>query len=475
MIRIGGAVLGVRDIVGYATRPAPIEFADGVEAALRENAAMAERVASTSPSYGRTTGVGANRDVAADDDDGGHGLRLVRSHATGAGPLLGHDVARSTMLVRLQQLVLPGSGIPFEIVEALRCAANDGRVPPVRSFGGLGTGDITGLAELALCLLGERPWADGVTAQYLFSLDGSGALALMSSSAPTVAAAAHAALELQQFLQASLVVASMSALAVRPNAQQWSTVAAATRPSPGLEATATAMRTLLQGCQWEQARTQDPISFRVIPFVAGPLWDCVDALIASVDAEIGAGAENPRYVDEQVWHHGAFNLTRLALALDTARLAATQWCSTSLARLVKLHDPEYSGQSRFLAHGPDGSSGLMVLEYTAGSALETVRTLADPTSRHTVNISLGVEDHATFASRGALVTRELVVAARTVLACELVSAVRALRHAEHVQLGAAMRDTLDQCAALPLDPTDRPLIDDVRTADELLDHLGRAR
>ena len=472
MIHIGGAALGVRDVVGYASHPAAIVFADGVEAALRANSAMAERVALTSPSYGRTTGVGANRDVAADDEDGDHGLRLVRSHATGAGPLLGDDVARSTMLVRLQQLAQPGSGIPFEIVEALRVAANDGRVPPIRSFGGMGTGDITGLAELALCLLGERPWSDGATARYLPAIGGSGALALMSSSAPTVAAAAHAAAEMQRFLHASLVVATMSSLAVRPNAQQWSPAAAATRPSVGLAAVTGRMRALLDGSRWESPRTQDPLSFRVIPFVAGPLWESAEALLRAVGAEINAGAENPRYADEQVWHHGAFNLTGLALALDTARLAATQWCSTSLARLVKLHDPAYTGQSRFLAHGPAGSSGSMVLEYTAGSALETVRTLADPTSRHTTNISVGVEDHATFASRGAIATRELVLAARTVVACELVAAVRALRHAEGIELGDAIRETLRHCSTLPDDANDRPLIDDVRAAEQLLDELG---
>lgn len=40
-------------------------------------------------------------------------------------------------------------------------AINDGRVPPVRALGGIGTGDIAVLGEVALCLLGERPWLDG--------------------------------------------------------------------------------------------------------------------------------------------------------------------------------------------------------------------------------------------------------------------------------------------------------------------------
>jgi Aromatic amino acid lyase len=70
--------------------------------------------------------------------------------------------------------------------------------------------------------------------------------------------------------------------------------------------------------------------------------------------------------------------TQLALHLDMVRLAIVQWASTTVARLVKLHDPQYTDLLRFLAIGPAGSSGHMVLEYTAGSALsmsEPLKTL----------------------------------------------------------------------------------------------------
>lgn len=60
----------------------------------------------------------------------------------------------------------------------------------------------------------------------------------------------------------------------------------------------------------------------------------------------------------------------------------------------------------------------------------------------------------------------------TVVACELVAAVRALRHAEGIELGDAIRETLRHCSTLPDDASDRPLIDDVRAAEQLLDELG---
>jgi histidine ammonia-lyase len=47
------------------------------------------------PVYGRTTGVGANREVSVSDQVG-HGRRLLRSHAGGAGPPLDVAEARAT-------------------------------------------------------------------------------------------------------------------------------------------------------------------------------------------------------------------------------------------------------------------------------------------------------------------------------------------------------------------------------------------
>lgn len=473
-------ILGVDDVTtatlwadaGHHHR---VEVAPHVEAGLRASADDAASAAHTSPAYGRTTGVGANRNEHADDRDGLHGLRLVRSHATGAGPDLGPDVGRASMLVRAHQLCQPGSGIPYGVVVALVRALDDGRTAPVRSYGGLGTGDITVLGELALCLLGELPWHDGTRSAYLDAVDAGAALAFMSSSAPTIAAAALATERARRIGRASLVVAALSALAVRGTAQQWSAPAVDARPSAGVAHAAAVMRHVLGGCTYRPVRTQDPISFRSIPFVAGPFVEVGDALVGEIDRSIAARAENPRFALGEVWHHGAFHLTSLALHLDTFRLALTQWLSTSLARTVKVNDPTYTDQQRFLADGPAGSSGVMVLEYTAASALETVRTLADPVSRHTTTISIGTEDHASFATRAAVATHDLLGAASTIVGCELVTALRSVRRAladGEVVVGRVVDDVLARCGPLPTDTSDRPLIDDVAIAIELLPVLA---
>lgn len=102
-------------------------WGEDARAAVRTNAAAAATGAGSGAAYGRTTGVRANRNVEADDEDVGHGLRLLRSHATGAGADLGSEVARTAMEIRGHQLSVPVSGIPAEVVDALDRAFDDDR------------------------------------------------------------------------------------------------------------------------------------------------------------------------------------------------------------------------------------------------------------------------------------------------------------------------------------------------------------
>ena len=113
----------------------------------------------------------------------------------------------------------------------------------------------------------------------------------------------------------------------------------------------------------------------------------------------------------------------------------------------------------------------MVLEYTAASALETLRLKADPVTRHTTVISIGTEDHAPFATQSVFQTREAVDASRIVVACELVTAVRAARHAVDATAGTGLTAVLRACADLPADLADRVLVEDVEIAQELLGAL----
>jgi histidine ammonia-lyase len=144
-----------------------------------------------------------------------------------------------------------------------------------------------------------------------------------------------------------------------------------------------------------------------------------------------------------------------------------------VARLSLLLEPAFTGLSPFLAAGPAGSSGLMVLEYVAHSALGDLRQHAAPTALATAVVSRGVEEHAPFSTQAARNSLDAVEAYRVVLAAELVAAIRALRMRGAQLAGGPLADAYAYVAVkLPDALDDRPLDHDIEAAAALLPGLA---
>jgi histidine ammonia-lyase len=432
--------------------------------------------------YGRTTGVGANNKVAVTSADG-HGLRLLRSHAGGAGPLASTAVARGTLAVRLNQLAAGGSGADPAWLEAVATALDAGLTPEFPVLGGIGTGDLTALAATALALIGERPWRgpDGPVQLALIprAVADADALAFISSNAMTLTQAALAHQDLAALLDAELQVAALSHLALRGSAQPYAEPVQAARPHPGQRAVARRLRELLgPDAAHLGARIQDPYGLRALPQVHGPCEEAIGHVGQVLQVELNAAAENP-LVDArsgQVLHNGNFHTAYLTLALDSARLALCADVALSQARLAALADPDRSGLRPFLADGPEGSSGIMILEYTATAALAELRGLAWPVLLGTAVLSDGAEEHAAFSPHAARAAAAMVPLLRTVLACELVAAVRALRQRGAAPGSAPLRAVYDLClCSLPDDDEDRPLDSDIAAAEQVITTLTDGR
>ncbi|HTR91429.1 MAG TPA: aromatic amino acid ammonia-lyase [Trebonia sp.] len=425
--------------------------------------------------YGRTTGVGANHAVAVPPGNG-HGLRLLRSHAGGAGETVAPDVARGALAIRLNQLAAGGSGADPAWIDAVAAALNAGLTPEFPVLGAIGTGDLTGLAATALALIGERPWrgADGPVRRGLLApaVADADALAFLSSNAVTLAQATLAHHDLSVLLDAELRIAALSHLALSGSAQPYAKAVQAARPHPGQRRTARRLRELLgPDAARPGARVQDPYGLRALPQVHGPAADALAQVERVLGTELNAAAENP-LIDVhggQVLHNGNFHGAYLALALDCARLALCADAALSPARLAALTDPERTGLRPFLADGPQGSSGIMVLEYTASAALAELRQLAAPASLGTAVLSRGTEEHAAFSPQAARAAARMVPRLRTLLACELVAAVRALRQRGAEPSGPELRAVYGQCLdRLPAGRDDHPLDADIAAAEQLI-------
>jgi histidine ammonia-lyase len=476
-IVLDGESLTCGDVAAIGRRTATV----AVDRAGRERAAAAAEVARRATagtgSYGRTTGVGANRGLAVEPGDvHAHGLRLIRSHATSGGPLLSPEVGVAMLAVRANQIAAGGSGVDPGVLAVLADGVNRGLRPPARRYGAIGTADLTALAVTALCLLGERDWLPEQDDQLRFALDGTDALAFLSSNAATLAEAAMACHDLAQLLKASIVIAALSHLAVSASAEPYAEAVQQARPQPGQQDVAAMLRRLLAGePRAPSPRIQDPYGYRVLPQVHGAALAALSLADATVTREVNGSAENP-LVDvagQTVWHNGNFHAGHVALALDAARAALYQAAALSAARLSSLMDPQLTGLTAFLAGDPSPSSGALILEYVAQSALADIRRLAGPVALGSAVLSLGVEEHAGFATQAAWSATELVGAYRTVLGCELLASVRALRLRGISPAGRALAAAFGLLAsALSADMADRPLDADLAAAEGLLAELA---
>jgi len=480
-VTIDGATLSCAAVDAVVRRNAAVTIAPAGLARATASHRVGLAAIGRDALYGRTTGVGANGRVAV-RPGGGHGLRLLRSHASGAGALAPPAVARGTLVIRLNQLAAGGSGADPAWLGAAANALNAGLTPEFLVLGGIGTGDLTALAATALALIGERPWRgpDGAVTRALLpdSVADADALAFISSNAMTLSQATLAQQDLAGLLDAELQVAALSHLALSGSAQPYAEPVHAARPHPGQAAVARRLRELLgPDAARAGARVQDPYGLRALPQVHGPAAEALGHVERVLQVELNAAAENP-LVDAhsgQVLHNGNFHTAYLTLALDSARLALCADAALSPARLAALAHPERTGLRAFLAHGPDGSSGIMILEYTASAALAELRGLAGPVSLGNAVLSHGAEEHAAFSPQAARAAAAMVPLLRTLLGCELVAAVRALRQRGIEPASEPLCALYDRCLrALPADDEDRPLDTDIRAAEQVIATLAAA-
>jgi len=475
-VRIDGRRLRCADVVRVARWSASAELDDAALDRAHDAYAVAEEIGAKRAVYGRTTGVGANRHHVVDPDSADqHGLRLLRSHAGGTGEPAPDSLVRSTLVIRLNQLAAAGSGVHPRLLRALESALRVGAVPRVHSRGAIGTGDLSVLAEIGLTLAGRRPW--GLGSLEPVPISPGDALAFISSNAATLAEAVLAWHDLRELLYASHAVAALSYRALGGSPEAFSERVHAQRPHPGSVRCAAEMRRILWGEERPEpgSRLQDPFGLRAFPQVQGPALDAVDALEKVLTTDLNAAAENP-FIDidtENAYHHGHFSTAYLALSLDHLRAALHHVAELSAARLSDLVEPELTGLSPFLSAGPQGSSGIMILEYVAHDALSQLRHAAAPVTLGTAVISRGLEDHASFSTQAARSTSAAISAYRTVLACELLGAVRALRlgaaELPCTPVGEAFRMAAE---ALPMIAEDHPLTEEIARAEQIVPAFG---
>ena len=467
--------LSLDRLVSWALQggPAPVELTDASVERITASHHHLRTAGRSGAVYGLTTGVGALRTVPMDltpGDGTSPALRLWRSHATGYGTTYDDPIARAAMAIRLHQITSGRSGVSAGLAASLGAAVATGAVPDLHRFGSIGTGDLVPLAELGLTLVGERPWRAGDAP--VAPVDDGDALPFMSSNALTLATATLVHRRLQLLSEAAEKVVALSACALQASLQAFDPRVHAGRPDASQQGVAQRLMAWLEPADWQPARIQDPFALRTVPQVHAPFRDALDTTVQAVQVEVDDSTENPLVAEDgTMLHHGGFVTARLSATLDALRQAAYPVMALSAARLSALINPALTGLPAFLASGPPGSSGLMILEYLAQDALARARIMTTPVSTGHAVVSLGLEEHASFSTQAAWACQQMVQLAPIVLGCELLAAVRALRAAPERQPTGALRAVYDAAAEVLSDErADRPFDDDLATAVRLVEH-----
>ncbi|WP_375479315.1 aromatic amino acid ammonia-lyase [uncultured Jatrophihabitans sp.] len=467
-VQVDGQHLSADDLAGVCSGPMHAVVTDEAMARVRASHDWAVRLRGERPMYGRSTGVGANREVVVEPSVEAAQALLV-SHATTAGPIRSAERVRAMLLVRLNQLCAGGSGVSPDVVAGLARLICDDALPVIHEHTGVGTADLSALAATALAM--QRHERSSGTDPLVLGTDD--ALPFLSSNAAALADAALGLSRLSVAARAGLAVAALAFTALGGNLEAFSPAVERVTPMRGARATCRAMRALIGSQASASLRIQDPYGLRALPQSHGVLLDALAALRDTVDAYVNAPSENPVVLpDGAVAHHGGFHASYLAVAGDTVRNAAVQSAQLVIHRLTYLSEPNHTGLTPFLGDGTPGASGVMLVEYVAAAALGDLRSAANPAAVQTTSLSRGVEDAASFASLSA---RQLVASAESyelLVAAELLTAVRANRMAATPPT-ETLRAVLDTCADLPTAVADRDLTVDIDIARRLVSKLTR--
>jgi histidine ammonia-lyase len=252
------------------------------------------------------------------------------------------------------------------------------------------------------------------------------------------------------------------------------------RPHREIGDVAACFRALLAGSEvlsahHDCARVQDPYSVRCSPQVIGASLGVIRAACDLFLREAHSVTDNPVLLPEEelVVTGGHFHGQPLAHQLDFLYQAVAEIANISERRINLLLSGNGGRLPRFLASEPGLESGLMIVQYLAAGLVTENKSKAFPAAVDSVPTSDGQEDHVSMGSVGAVKLAGVLERTETVVALEMLTAVRALQFITRgdlaarsgrtpLRLSAPLAALVDVVAGLSSpDPADRSLTEDV--------------
>ena len=468
MVTLTGKDLTLDGLVAVARRDEPVRIGEPAFEAMTEASSLAEHIFERGlPTYGLTTGLGAQKRTSLRRDDDSFGWRQIAESHVGQGPDAPREVVRAAMLVLLNQFCGGSTCVRPVIAERFAESLNRGETPPVKSLGSLGASDLAPMADIARGVLAGVSLAPGE------------GLALINSSAYGTGLAALALADTVRLLDAADVAGAMALEGFAGNVAVLDAAIAGVRPDPALIHTLARFHDLLAGSYlWQEGAArnlQDPLTFRSTAAIQAVARVAVQHALERLDLELNAAQGNPVVLAAggRILSAAAYEVLGLSAVLDYVRVVLASVLSSATERSVKLLDTPWSGLPTGLLPlgGPD--LGLSIHAIAAQSLAAEASLLAQPVS-FTVMSSAGaegIEDRASLLPLSARRLAEMVGLGEGIVAIELLVAAQAVDVRGSAPLGEGtgaahdrIRDLIPAMAAGEAPPVDvGPIRDLIRS------------
>jgi histidine ammonia-lyase len=447
-VSLDGRSLTLQDVRAVAERGATVSVAESaVERMNRSRAVVDGIVARNEVVYGVTTGFGKLSEYAIPPDKlAALQVNLVRSHASGVGPLLPKREVRAMMLLRANVISKGFSGARPDIAKLLCAMLAADLWPPVPEQGSVGaSGDLAPLAHLALSLIGEGDLQcddrRGPAAAMLaeaglapLTLAPKEGITLINGTQAHTAIAALAVADARALWHTAHVSGAMSLEALLGTPTAFDARIQEARGQEGQGASAALLRALLSESEIREShrtgdpRVQDAYALRCMPQVHGPVLDALKFCEGVITRELNAATDNPLVFDDGTMLSGGnFHGQAVAMALDFLAIAMTNLATMAERRIDRVVHPDLNqGLPPFLARDAGVHSGFMMAQVTAASLASECKVLSHPASVDTIPTDGNKEDVVPMAMGAAWKLRRIIRNVQHILGIELMCAAQGI-------------------------------------------------
>ncbi|TCJ14830.1 aromatic amino acid lyase [Rubrobacter taiwanensis] len=469
---LDGRTLTVEDVVNIARRLKNVECVLSGEALERIEASRAlkqELISEELPIYGVTTGFGdsAHRQISS-RKTAELQRNILRFMGCGTGRISPPEVARATILLRVNCLARGNSGVRRELVELMLAFLRHDIVPLIPERGSCGaSGDLVPLSYVGSALTGHGEVLYGGEVRDVkevleelglepLELEAKEGLAITNGTSFMSAYAALAVWDSMELAFVADVGTAMASEALLGNRAHFDAFIHENKPHPGQVKSAGLIRELLAGSELSkeidqilsgnglgdrgyrelERNIQDKYSIRCAPHVTGVLRDTLTWVKKWVETEINSSDDNPLFdaTGRTVHSGGNFYGGHVVQAMDSLKIALANVADLLDRQLELLVDEKFNNGltpnliPRLTPDDPRAGlhHGFKGMQLACSSMVAEACRLSGPVSVHSRSTEAHNQDKVSMGSIAARDARTIVELAQNVAAIHLIAACQAL-------------------------------------------------